>query len=599
MTKEVLLQEIKMTDLIKNINSGSIVLPEFQRSFVWKDSDIKDLLVSILNDYFIGLLLMLRRSISFDFEIRYFEGVNQVNNNNLPKKPAELSVEKVVLDGQQRLTALYYSLYNPNNIKPKGKRVPHRYFLKLNERLKENDWADNNNVWSIPESDTRKNFPIEKNGEIIIKSLKDLLEEHKEFSLLLKNPEFRRSCFKNSLLPISELKNKESFDDWMEDYGDYLSDEKGINKEGRKHEKEKIKALFINWFDFLIPVLTLENKQLFEVAEIFERINRTGVVLSVFALATAVYTKQGINLRKMWKNYYENNNYEVKNFCEIDDEDYPKLILQIMALLQNKEIKKRVIIDPKEFKVNEKLWNEACELLNISLKRIRDRTSGYGVQNVKHLPYRTIIIPLAAIMKGRNNPSDFKKIDTWYWSSVITNRFAGSSETTAKQDYDQLIEFINNDETPQALKEANEKVKLLDLEITDRGALYKGILNLLSINGAQDFKLLQSINLSVLDDHHIFPKKVKLELKNENSILNRTLIYRDTNRNVIKNRKPSDYINEVIKDLKENNIQVNEFFKRHFINKDGLNALLNDNYMEFIEQRKNMIIEDIKKRIKY
>ncbi|MBN1572496.1 MAG: DUF262 domain-containing protein [Deltaproteobacteria bacterium] len=49
----------KILDLIKNINDDKIVLPEFQRSFVWSNQDIKDFLVSILNGYFVGTILLL------------------------------------------------------------------------------------------------------------------------------------------------------------------------------------------------------------------------------------------------------------------------------------------------------------------------------------------------------------------------------------------------------------------------------------------------------------------------------------------------------------------------------------------------------------
>jgi len=38
--------------LVKRIYEGKVLLPEFQRNFVWSNQDIKDLLVSILNGYF-------------------------------------------------------------------------------------------------------------------------------------------------------------------------------------------------------------------------------------------------------------------------------------------------------------------------------------------------------------------------------------------------------------------------------------------------------------------------------------------------------------------------------------------------------------------
>lgn len=93
----------------------------------------------------------------------------------------------------------------------------------------------------------------------------------------------------------------------------------------------------------------MEGKPFYEVAEIFERINRTGIELSVFALATAVYFKKKVNLRDWWKEYYTSDMSVIRKFCSEDDENYSKYILQVMALLQRKEVKKRVLINPKEF----------------------------------------------------------------------------------------------------------------------------------------------------------------------------------------------------------------------------------------------------------
>ena len=42
-----------IVDLVKSARNGRIVLPQFQRSFVWDYGDVQDLLVSILKGYFI------------------------------------------------------------------------------------------------------------------------------------------------------------------------------------------------------------------------------------------------------------------------------------------------------------------------------------------------------------------------------------------------------------------------------------------------------------------------------------------------------------------------------------------------------------------
>jgi len=43
-----------ISEFVNKIYEMKIALPEFQRSFVWSNQDTKDLLVSILDGYFIG-----------------------------------------------------------------------------------------------------------------------------------------------------------------------------------------------------------------------------------------------------------------------------------------------------------------------------------------------------------------------------------------------------------------------------------------------------------------------------------------------------------------------------------------------------------------
>jgi uncharacterized protein with ParB-like and HNH nuclease domain len=91
----------EILEIMKENYECRIVLPDFQRSFVWPNQDIKDLLVSVLNGYFVGTFLFLRRADSFDFKIRYLEGVNKVNTT-MPPEPDERNVDKALLDGQLR-----------------------------------------------------------------------------------------------------------------------------------------------------------------------------------------------------------------------------------------------------------------------------------------------------------------------------------------------------------------------------------------------------------------------------------------------------------------------------------------------------------------
>lgn len=82
---------IQHLDAIEHLE---LVLPEFQREYVWKLDQAKKLLTSLYQDYPTGSLL-------------FWETANppDIKNNALPKN--FIGRVRVLLDGQQRLTTLY------------------------------------------------------------------------------------------------------------------------------------------------------------------------------------------------------------------------------------------------------------------------------------------------------------------------------------------------------------------------------------------------------------------------------------------------------------------------------------------------------------
>src|SRR2546421_275207 len=94
------------SDSLKNLmhraNEGEVVLPDFQRDFVWKPPDVIKLITSILKRYPIGGLLFMEDSGVYGY--RHLDGVPE--NNRTKKKDVVL-----VLDGQQRLTSCYRAFY--------------------------------------------------------------------------------------------------------------------------------------------------------------------------------------------------------------------------------------------------------------------------------------------------------------------------------------------------------------------------------------------------------------------------------------------------------------------------------------------------------
>jgi IS5 family transposase len=93
-----------LKEILEQARKGDLQLPDFQRSWVWNENGIKELLISVLKGFPIGSLMTLEVGGSVKFRPRPLEGVVLPSLN---KQPAEL-----ILDGQQRTTSLFLSLFN-------------------------------------------------------------------------------------------------------------------------------------------------------------------------------------------------------------------------------------------------------------------------------------------------------------------------------------------------------------------------------------------------------------------------------------------------------------------------------------------------------
>jgi uncharacterized protein with ParB-like and HNH nuclease domain len=82
-----------ISDLIKQIKMGELILPEFQRGYVWRSEQVKRDVVSLYRKYPTGHFLIWK------------------TYNPQPARgqspPSENSFSRLILDGQQRLTSIF------------------------------------------------------------------------------------------------------------------------------------------------------------------------------------------------------------------------------------------------------------------------------------------------------------------------------------------------------------------------------------------------------------------------------------------------------------------------------------------------------------
>ena len=114
---------VSLATLINRLREGRYVIPDFQREFEWESKDIRELMRSIFLDYHIGSLLLWKGK-SGNFEALACE----------PVYGAKVTGEEthIVLDGQQRLTAMHYAFLAPDVPAP-GRKNRFLFFVRLNE----------------------------------------------------------------------------------------------------------------------------------------------------------------------------------------------------------------------------------------------------------------------------------------------------------------------------------------------------------------------------------------------------------------------------------------------------------------------------------
>ncbi len=566
----------KLFELVRKAYYGEVMLPDFQRNFVWARNDIEELLCSLLERMFIGTFLIQRvNPTDVPFKIIPIEGTNKVNGNFIPQP------EIIVLDGQQRLTSLFYALYSPN-IPLKNTTNPYAFFIDLQELCSDNI---EDAVFSWSKQWREYKALLDGNGGYSFSELK-----------------------KKRVLPLTFLANESEF--WKLWYGEFRS----LFNEDEAQKIEEYLKYIIEYQVHVLSIPLTEKPE--DIAILFERINRTGIKLSIFDLLTARLYKF-INLRTEWESAF-NEKHWLKQFSsnDVKNTKIPYYVIQGLALSKGISIKARDIIKIDSSTLNKNSWQDALEILeNKILSRLFD-VSEYGIADYKWLSYPSMIsIWLGLFLKAENRgiKIDIEKINKWYWSVIFTERYSGSTETKQTKDFKDLITWLNNaDKVPEVISDIRSKLAVLRIDTKYPGSsIYKGVFNLLFRKAAWDFYEKDKIKFSVkdLEDHHIFPRKF-LENKNvdveKDIVLNRTLILSSTNRRISK-KAPSTYIEEMIK-IHRTEEKVKQILRKHFINEEMFELLktaredlapeqIKEIFNRFIYLRELLIKNEIKRLI--
>jgi len=572
-----------ITKLIDDIEIGDIALPDIQRPFVWykKISKVRDLFDSIYRGYPIGYLL-------------FWENANRSDYKNIGFEEKKRKIPRfLIIDGQQRLTALFAVMKNQEVLTPDYERKNIKIAFKpLDSTFKVGDAATDRD----PE---------------YIADLSSLWSGEGDFAII--------SSF------IANLKEKRE-----------------ISKDEEKTISSNIQSLInINKY----PLTALEIAPNLEeeiVSDIFVRINSQGVSLTQ---ADFILTLLSV--------YWEEGRKEIEQFC-IDSRKIPEKetrfssfnylikpdpddMLRVLVGLTFHRAKMKDVYsiirgrDMETGEFSEELRTQQFDKLKLNLPTILDNTNwqsflkvliggGYKdeelISSKSAVLYSYIIYLIGKQNFNTQNHELQRIIGRWFVMSSLTGRYSSSPETAFEKDLNRIKEF-----NPDGFISGLEKIIGENLtndfwDITLVGQMetssarspeanaFYAALNKLGSPVLFSRKLVGDLydpSLKIkkkrLEKHHIFPRNYLISKygfdKNKdkakiNQIANLTFLEFEDNIE-ISDDKPSEYFAMVQKRFGEN--EIKEMLAQHAIPENFYQL----EYDDFLQKRRRLMTGIIKK----
>jgi hypothetical protein len=569
-----------LPEIIKQITEGKVQLPDFQRGWVWDDEHVRSLLVSVARSFPVGAVMLLETGGEVKFQVRPIENITL---------SAKVEPEKLILDGQQRLTSLTQVLALDTPVKTfneKNKPIDRFYYVDVKAAL-EGQLED---AFIAVESDKKlkTNF-----GRDVVLDLSTPANECVAF-----------------YFPCNQILNSDAWEECLQEYApekfsDYM----------------KFRKVVLNAFrSYQLPLIALGKTTSKEaVCLVFEKVNTGGVPLSVFELVTASFAADGFNLRDDWfgskERGVEGRAIRIKTEPILKTVE-PTDFLQAVSLACTLSKRKADVEAGKTGKNITAVSAKRTSVLSLELadyQLFADQIEkGFLLAaqffrkqcfySVTDLPYRTQVVPLATVLSYLKErwlePKVYDKLSQWFWCGVLGELYGGAVETRIANDLEDILKWIYDDNSlPRTVFEATfQPNRLLTLR-TRLSAAYKGLNTLILRENAADFFWKASIReldreeVSI-DIHHIFPKAwcEERHIKPDvyDSILNKTPISYKANR-MIGKKAPSEYLTslQTHQQVQISDEEMNKILESHHISPS---LIRQDSFDEFILDRQARLL---------
>lgn len=571
-------------DLLREVQTGHIGLPDLQRPFVWKDNKVRELFDSMLKGFPIGFVMLWESP-------KEYETKSQIGLND----KAYSAPRDLVIDGQQRLTALLAAI--------KGVKIKDVNYKERNIKISFNPLTREFQVWT----------QAYERAQEWISAVSDVFAA-KDNNVLSK----LRKAY------IRQLNDRRVKDEKPE-----LTDDEETRIEDNIND-------LLNLADYTLPTLEIKNlANEEEVADIFVRVNSGGQKLTEKNFIETLLSVYDYTMHRTINDFCRNSRIPQQgtSYNHILEAD-PVHIIRVVVGLAFKRARLKyayMLLRGKDLKTG----ISSRETQTENLQRFSDSLS--LVTNLNHWHAFMNIVAGAGYLKGSLISSEnavvfsymlyligkveykvapvtlTRLMQRWFFMATICGYYTDSPESTVERQFaelrsvssaDEFVSLIENDINNHFTDDYFNYNLINDLATSSTTSPiwygYVASLNVLNYPmlfsttpTSKYFIVGTSGNKSSIDIHHIFPKHYLATLgidedRERNQIANYTYLDYSTNIDISDN-PPSTYVAAYRKRLGEEGYKV--ACEQNALPEDFENL----SYADFLVARRKLMAKLIRK----
>jgi hypothetical protein len=181
-----------------------------------------------------------------------------------------------------------------------------------------------------------------------------------------------------------------------------------------------------------------------------------------------------------------------------------------------------------------------------------------GVRRREHWPAPVVSVALLAAIARSECPKDVlstgsirKSLQRWWWERSMGAGSTAATNTALPKLFEEATQVCEGHSFRKLVSSWSLGAFGIDPSVVRSGSKAKALCALLRVRGLCDFRSWNARgHRQALDLHHVFPMKWLRERRrgDGNCFANLTLIRKDTNRDYIRAKRPSEYIAKIISD---------------------------------------------------